>query len=211
MGGSGRPRWAEEAIGQALLDRAAQRTLKRARAGNIPRVATFLDPSGVLATLQPGGPTPTAGSPFFQPLGSNGRTCQTCHQPAAAWTITPPQIAGRVLTSGGTAPLFRPVDGAVCPNADVSSIESRITAYSLVLRKGLIRGLAAIAGPADASVQHHRGTGPIQLHDGSAFGLTSYGPTQQSQGMVSVYRRPLPSTNLPFPDHHHVGWARAEP
>jgi hypothetical protein len=28
-------------------------------------------------------------NPFFQDLGTNGRRCVTCHQPAEAWSITP--------------------------------------------------------------------------------------------------------------------------
>ncbi|MBV9749972.1 MAG: hypothetical protein JO157_14275, partial [Acetobacteraceae bacterium] len=111
---TGRPQWAPSSISQAL---------GLARSGNtvepappvIPQTQGFLDASGYFATVQPSGATSTAGQPFFQPLGTNGRTCQTCHQPTAAWTITPPQIQAAFLASLGTAPLFRPVDGAVCP------------------------------------------------------------------------------------------------
>src|SRR5438034_416193 len=39
------------------------------------------DPSGRIATYQPSGVTRTAGNAFFQNIGSNGRTCFTCHQP----------------------------------------------------------------------------------------------------------------------------------
>src|SRR6476661_5959687 len=28
-------------------------------------------------------------NPFFRELGTNGRTCVDCHQPDAAWSITP--------------------------------------------------------------------------------------------------------------------------
>ncbi len=164
----------------------------------IPQIQGFLDASGYFATVQPSGATSTAGQPFFQPLGTNGRTCQTCHQPAAAWTITPPQIQVAFLASLGTAPLFRPVDGAVCPNADVSTFQSRINAYSLVLSKGLIRVFLPLPSSPTLQFSIVSVQDPYNCTTNPTYGLTSYGPTQPSAGIVSVYRRPLPATNLPF-------------
>src|ERR1700757_1838385 len=46
------------------------------------------DDSGRIATYQPSGVTRTGRSPFFQNLGTNGRTCFTCHQPQNGWTIS---------------------------------------------------------------------------------------------------------------------------
>src|SRR5204863_8954123 len=45
----------------------------------IPQLQIDPDPSGTIATFQPNGPTITAKNAFFQDLGSNGRTCFTCH------------------------------------------------------------------------------------------------------------------------------------
>src|SRR5512138_842562 len=56
-----------------------------------PAELTFSNGSGVLRTLN----TREAfdrDNPFFQELGSNGRTCATCHQPAQAWTIAPVEV-----------------------------------------------------------------------------------------------------------------------
>ncbi|MEO6967595.1 MAG: hypothetical protein ABI132_03945 [Rhodanobacteraceae bacterium] len=39
------------------------------------------DPSGTLQTNTPSGSIDT-GNPFFQSLGSNGRTCNSCHRQA---------------------------------------------------------------------------------------------------------------------------------
>jgi hypothetical protein len=47
----------------------------------ISRFSTDEDPSGQIATFQPGAATFTANNAFFQDLGTNGRTCFTCHQP----------------------------------------------------------------------------------------------------------------------------------
>jgi hypothetical protein len=147
----------------------------------IPEFAVFLDPSGSFATVNQAGPTVEATNPFFQNLGTNGRTCATCHQPSDAMSITPPHIQRRFEATQGTDPLFRTVDGANCPTADVSTLEDRREAYSLVLSRGLIR--IGIAVPANADylvvdVDNHYGCNATDV--------------------ISMYRRPLPTTNLPF-------------
>lgn len=195
----GRPRWALGAILHALrMGRQPETPSVEPAPPFIPEVESFLNGSGLAANYRTGGLAVTSGNAFFEPLGINGRTCQTCHQSAAAWTITPPQVQAAFVASLGTAPLFRPVDGAVCPSASTSTLENRVSAYSLVLNKGLIRiGLPLPTPPAlqfsVVAVQD-----PYACNTNPATGLTGYGPAQPSQGIVSVYRRPLPSTNLPF-------------
>src|ERR1700688_2612665 len=104
----------------------------------VPPFQIFPDPNGALANLNLSGPTDTNPNPFFQDLGSNGRRCVTCHQPSDAWSVTPPHIQERFAASNGTDPIFRPVDGATCPTADVSTPEGRREAYGLLLSRGLI-------------------------------------------------------------------------
>jgi hypothetical protein len=91
----------------------------------VPRFQEFSDPEGHFANFNPGGPTDTSTNPFFQDLGTNGRRCVTCHQASDAWSVTPPHIQFRFDTTHGTDPIFRPVDGANCPTADVSTMEER--------------------------------------------------------------------------------------
>jgi cytochrome c peroxidase len=105
----------------------------------VPRFQEFSDPEGRFANFNPGGPTDTSSNAFFQDLGTNGRQCVTCHQASDAWSVTPPHIQARFNATHGTDPIFRPVDGANCPTADVSTLEERREAYSLLLTKGLIR------------------------------------------------------------------------
>src|SRR5580692_4036726 len=114
----------------------------------IPVFQSFSDPEGRFANLNLGGPTNTTTNPFFQDLGTNGRRCVTCHQPSDAMSITPPHIRERFEATQGTDPLFRLVDGANCPTADVSTLDERREAYSLLLSRGLIR--IGIAVPATA-------------------------------------------------------------
>lgn len=154
----------------------------------IGKNTTDTDPSGTISTYQPGGSTQTSGNPFFQDLGTNGRTCFTCHQPQTGWTVSAQSVRARFRSSGGRDPIFRLVDGATCPNDDVSSVEKKSQAYSLLLGKGLIRIGLPIPAAAEFSISVV--SDPYNCNTNSATGLPS--------GIVSIYRRPLPSTNLGF-------------
>jgi cytochrome c peroxidase len=147
----------------------------------VPRFQEFADPEGRFANFNLGGPTDTANNPFFQDLGTNGRRCVTCHQASDAWSITPTHIQFRFDSTQGSDPIFRPVDGANCPIADVSTLEQRREAYSLLLSKGLIR--VGIAVPSNADYQ------VVSVYNRYGCNATD---------VISMYRRPLPTTNLPF-------------
>jgi len=105
----------------------------------IPEFGVDQDDSGRIATYQPSGITRAGGNPFFQNIGTNGRTCFTCHQPQDGWTISAASAQARFDGSAGTDPLFRLVDGATCPTADVSTLQARQHAYQLATGRGLIR------------------------------------------------------------------------
>ena len=146
----------------------------------LPNMLPFPNPTGFAATYNTTGPIDLTG-PFFQSLGTNGRACVSCHQPADGWTVTPPHIQARFEASGGTDPIFRTVDGSDSPDADVSTVEARRTAYSMLLNKGLIR--IGIGIPANAEFDL------IAVDD-------PYGYASAKE--LSLFRRPLPSTNLNF-------------
>ena len=145
------------------------------------RLLTFNNPSGVIGSV---GVTDAdlAGNPFFQELGTNGRTCATCHQPAQGWSITPVELRDRFDRTDGLDPIFRTNDGSNCESADVSTTKARRRAFSLLLDKGLIR--IALDAPARAEFEIVDVDDPHEC----ASPLTT----------VSVYRRPLPSANLKF-------------
>jgi hypothetical protein len=152
-------------------------------ASDTPRRAgelTFPNSGGVLATF--GMEEEDAGNPFFQELGTNGRRCVTCHQPAQAWTITPAEILDRFERTQGFDPIFRSNDGSNCEGADVSTMRKRRQAFSLLLEKGLIRVGLEVPSRAEFEI--------VRLDDPYRCGaqLTS----------ASMYRRPLPTTNLKF-------------
>jgi cytochrome c peroxidase len=142
--------------------------------------AAFRNPAGVATTVS-GGSALDPGHPFFRPLGANGRSCSSCHQPTDGWTITPANVQARFLASDGLDPIFQPQDGATCPTADVSTVEARRTAYRLLLGKGLVR--VALRMPAGAELAVERVESPHGCDDARE---------------LSLYRRPLPTTNLRF-------------
>src|SRR5579864_5308438 len=104
----------------------------------LPSIVAFRNASGAAATYSTKGSIDLT-NPFFQVLGTNGRSCVTCHEPADGWTVTPPGIRARFEATAGTDPIFRTNDGSVSPNADVSTLEARLVAYNMLLSKGLIR------------------------------------------------------------------------
>jgi cytochrome c peroxidase len=162
----------------------------------IPQFAFQFDPSGAIATAQPSGPTQTSQNAFFANLGTNNRTCFSCHQPQTGWGVSAAGVQSRFYFSYGNDPIFRLVDGATCPTDDVSNIQAKVQAYSLLLRKGLIR--IGLPVPTPAEFQITAVDDPYGCNTNPMTGLTNFGPNGPTTGIVSVYRRPLPSTNLGF-------------
>jgi cytochrome c peroxidase len=79
---------------------------------------------------------------YFQAQGTNGRSCATCHIPQDAWSINPDTIQRLFDQTGGTHPIFNPLD-ANNPNADLSTVEAREAGYSMMLSRGVFRRGAA--------------------------------------------------------------------
>lgn len=88
-------------------------------------------------------------NPFFLSLGTNGRSCGSCHDARAGWTMTA-QLARKIFDeTDGLAPLFRPHDGANRPDADVSTIDARRASYSMALTKAVTRFTRTIPASAE--------------------------------------------------------------
>ena len=80
-------------------------------------LSSYDDPLGKVGLLVDGGPMPTAGHPFFTPLGTNGRACITCHQPANAHERFRRCSAGPVWRPpAARTRCSPPSDGANCPS-----------------------------------------------------------------------------------------------
>src|SRR5882757_187609 len=100
----------------------------------IPNLFPFFDPTGFVSTYNTNGPI-RENNAFFQSLGTNGRSCATCHIAANAMGLSVQNIQARYLLTGGRDPLFASFDGANCPNLTSHSIQ----AHSVLLKNGLIR------------------------------------------------------------------------
>ena len=154
----------------------------------LPNHLPLPNPSGAAATLSTAGGI-DLGNAFFQDLGSNGRRCVTCHLPTTGWSITPAYVQGVfALTRGGVlddgaglGAIFRANDGANAPNADLSTLGARRQAFSMLLNKGLIR--VGLPVPANAEFEL------VAVDD-------PYGYASAAE--LSLFRRPLPTTNLKF-------------
>jgi|HubBroStandDraft_6_1064221.scaffolds.fasta_scaffold49848_3 cytochrome c peroxidase len=151
----------------------------------IPNLFPFLDPTGFVSTYNTTGPIQQNGA-FFQSLGTNGRSCSTCHIAANAMGLSLQNVQARYLLTAGRDPLFASFDGANCPNLTSRTPQ----AHSILLSNGLIR--IPITLPASPQLQFT--IRAIVDPNGCAI---STDPATGRQ-VVSIYRRPLPTTNLKF-------------
>jgi cytochrome c peroxidase len=149
---------------------------------SLPNSFPLLNGSGFVETYNVNNTSIPLTGAFFQSLGTNGRSCSSCHVPTEAWSISAAEVQLRFLLTQGTDPIFRPVDGANCnQNINTSTLEGRSQAYSLLLSRGLIR--TPIAVPAGAQFTVVNVQNPYGCND---------------MATLSMYRRPLPTTNLKF-------------
>jgi cytochrome c peroxidase len=148
----------------------------------IPNGAFFGNPNGASETYSTIGGGINLTGPFFQSLGTNDRSCATCHQPSDAMSVAAANVQQRFDFTQGLDPIFRTNDGSNCNHSiDVSTLAGRSSAYSMLRTRGLIR--VAIAVPANADYRVVSVNNP-------------YGCNESD--VISQYRRPLPATNLRF-------------
>ena len=164
------------------LDRAlpAPSAPPRLAADLVGDMSLSADPSGQMATVSTTGSIDQS-NPFFQVLGTNGRTCASCHAQGSAWGLSAAAAQAAYAASGGTDPLFAVVDGANCPSVTPADGPQ---GHSLLLNNGLFRIHLPVPTHAEFTV--------TVVHD--PYGCAAQGSPQ----VLSEYRRPLPATNLGF-------------
>ena len=167
----------------------------------LPAFATYDNEQGQLGVLNTSGSFETKGHPFFEPIGTNGRACVTCHQPSDAMSLSLRSIRERWTATAGKDALFAAVDGMNCPNLPPGDPRS----HSQLLERGLFR--VALPWPP----QRPDGTridpeftidvvrDPGGCNTDSRYGLNSATPT------ISVYRRPRPVANTKYTTHQNFG------
>lgn len=150
----------------------------------LPNLFPFLDFAGLSATNSTTGSIDLSG-PFFQSLGTNGRSCVTCHAPSDGFGLSAANARFRYFITQGKDPLFAQVDGSSCPTGPVNN--------SLVVNNGLIR--IGIQVPPNSTDPNPPQFTIAAVQDPYGCALTANAEGQQT---ASMYRRPLPTTNLGF-------------
>ncbi len=151
-------------------------------ATTIANLQPYADTTGTVATYTGAGVI-DLNNHFFLPLGTNGRTCASCHQLNQGMSISAAATQALFTSTAGRDPLFAAVDGANCPTA----ADGDSAARSLLLSKGLIRVGVTLPSTAEFKL--------TVTHDPYGCAITTSATGQQT---VSIYRRPLPSTGLPY-------------
>jgi cytochrome c peroxidase len=144
----------------------------------LPDGKPFANPTGTASSHSTLGNVDLRQS-FFQKLGTNDRTCQTCHLPGDAWSVSAATAQKLFNDSRGFAALFQ-FDGQNVVGADLSTLQKRRAASSLMITKGLVRFNLTLPANAEFQISASEGT---------------YGNPVDATNLV-VYRRPLPSTNF---------------
>lgn len=148
----------------------------------IQSLQPYPTPTGTVSTFNTAGSIDANGI-FFQALGTNQRSCASCHQLSQGMSLSAASIQTLFASSNGTDPLFLAVDGANCPTAATGDSAG----HSLVLNNGLIRIAEALPGNAQFTMT------VAQDPYGCALGLNG-----ADQVAYSVYRRPLQASSLTF-------------
>ncbi len=123
-------------------------------------------------------------NPFFQNLGINGRTCNSCHKLDNAMGISVAKIQSIFSATSGLDPIFRINDGSNAPTGFYSrtgSLTDRQNSFSMLVNHGVIR--VGIGQPSS------RDYTTVAIQDPYGFASTAE---------FSLFRRPLPSVNVAF-------------
>ncbi|HEY6903797.1 MAG TPA: hypothetical protein VI216_05785 [Candidatus Acidoferrales bacterium] len=172
-------------LGVVLLAAAILLVIAAVSAGQrafIPNGMLFPNSNGLSQTYSTSGGGIDLTGPFFQSLGTNGRSCSSCHQLSDGMSVSASHIQQRFVQTQGEDPIFRTVDGSNCNHSiDVSTLKGKSAAYSLLRTRGLFR--IGIAVPANADYRIVSVQNPYGCNESDT---------------ISMYRRPLPATNLRF-------------
>jgi hypothetical protein len=167
----------------------------------LPPLLTYPNAHGQIGILNSSGVVETKGHPFFEAIGSNGRACVSCHQPANAMSLSGDMIRQRWQETAGTDPIFAPIDGTNCPHLPPGEPQS----HSLLLERGLFRiFLPWPPKAADGSRIEPEFTIEVVRDPTGCNTHPEYG-LQSAQPMVSVYRRPRVVANTKYFTHEGFG------
>jgi hypothetical protein len=155
----------------------------------LPAYIEYADDYGRIGLVNSSGDIVTRGHPFFEALGTNGRACVSCHQPADGMSLSVASIRQRWRVTNGTDPIFAAIDGMNCPNQPAGEE----TSHSLLLHRGLFR-IALPWPPRDLNPEFS-----IEVvRDPTACNTDPVWGIDGERHEISVYRRPRPAANLRY-------------
>lgn len=160
----------------------------------LPARVEYTNSLGRVGILNAAGPVQTKGHPFFEPLGTNGRACVTCHQPADGMSLSMTSIQERWQATRGADPLFATIDGANCPHLP----RGEATSHSLLLTRGLFR-IPLPWPPVDAGGRPIRPDFTLEVvRDPTGCNTHPVHGIDGERREISVYRRPRAAANLRY-------------
>jgi cytochrome c peroxidase len=154
---------------------------------DLTTTSTFADDFGTTQVFSTASTGIDTSNPFFKSLGTNGRTCNSCHKLENALGISVAKIKQIFDATGGTDPIFRINDGSNAPTgfyANTSTASARATSFSMLLAHGDIRVGQPMPAGADFNI--------AAIQDPYFFA---------SARELSLFRRPMPSVNMAFSTH----------
>lgn len=152
----------------------------------IPSLQPYPTPSGTESTYSATGGIDPKGI-FFQSLGTNARSCGSCHQLSQGMGLSAASAQALFTSSSGSDPLFLAIDGANCPTAAAGDSAG----HSLILNNGLIRISETLPVAAQFTIALAQ----------DPYGCAATANASTGQTAYSVYRRPLPATSLTVLSH----------
>jgi hypothetical protein len=118
-------------------------------------------------------------NPFFQNLGTNPRTCATCHVSDQGWSTTTDANDQLFHDTDGLAPLFNAVDEGGRPDEDLSTKDARQAAFEpATIAHALTRFTRRVPANAEFTV--------LAVDDPSGF---------STPAAILNFRRPAPTMN----------------
>ena len=168
--------------------------IEAGKGGTLPAEMNLPNDLGKVGILNASGEIQMKGHPFFEPIGSNGRACVTCHQPINGMSVSVESIRKRWRITKGADPIFAAIDGSNNPKLPQNLENS----HSLLLNRGLFR--IALPWPGkdekgkeikpEFTIEVVRD--PTGVNSDPDYGLKSASPH------ISVFRRPRPVANMKY-------------
>jgi len=143
----------------------------------IPNNALIPNEHGMAATFANAGYV-DLNNAFFTAQGTNGRHCGTCHAPEVGWSMTGPMVTTLFLATKGTHPLFVNNLDTDTPTADMSTVQARWNATTM-LRQGKFTRKIGLPATRDYDL--------VGIND--PFGVST-------SSLLFFFRRPQPTANF---------------